>query len=74
MNAKDFLDEFGREEATRVAIAAGTNYVYFTQIASGHRRPSVDLALRLITASDDRLSFEALLLQRTVGNAEAPRS
>ena len=61
MDAKTFLAKFGTEEATRVALAAGTNYQYFSQIAYGHRRPSVGLADRLVTASGGRLSFELLM-------------
>jgi hypothetical protein len=61
MDAKAFLDTHGREEATRIARDAGTNYAYFSQIAYGHRRPSVDLAERLVKASGSRMSFEALL-------------
>lgn len=61
MNAKEFLEAFGIPEATRVAETAGTNYAYFSQIAHGHRRPSVDLAERLIAASGNRLGFADLL-------------
>jgi hypothetical protein len=61
MDAKTFLAEHGRLEAARVAQAAGTNYAYFSQIAYGHRRPSVDLAERLVKASGSRMSFEELL-------------
>lgn len=61
MDAKTFITEFGRKEARRVAEAAGTSYVYFSQLAYGHRRPSVYLAERLVAASDGRMSFEALL-------------
>lgn len=61
MDAKRFLDAFGREAATKVAESAGSNYAYFSQIAYGHRRPSVGLAERLIEASAGLLSFEGLL-------------
>lgn len=47
---------------------AGTNWPYFSQIAYGHRRPSVDLAGELVVASeklianpDDRLDLVSLL-------------
>lgn len=65
MDAKSFLEQFGRIEAKKVAEAAGTNYVYFSQLAHGHRRPSVGLAERLVLASDHRMSFEALLRIKT---------
>lgn len=63
MNAKEFLEQFGREESERVAALAGTNYAYFSQLAYGHRRPSVDLAERLVTASGGRLDFTKLLIK-----------
>ena len=61
MDAKSFIDTFGREEAKRVAEDAGTSYPYFSQIAYGHRRPSVDLANRLVDSSGGRLDFVSLL-------------
>ncbi len=64
MDAKTFLDTYGREEAERVAVAAGTNFAYFYQIALGHRRPSVKLAVKLEHASDGRMTFTELLLPK----------
>lgn len=61
MDAQTFKDTFGIEESERVAIAAGSNYAYFHQIATGHRRPSVDLAEKLVDASEGRLELIALL-------------
>lgn len=61
MDANSFLKKFGKDEAGRVAEAAGTTYLYFYQIALGHRRPSVDLATRLESESGGRMEFAALL-------------
>jgi len=68
MDAKAFLQKHGRDKAERVALMAGTNYAYFSQIAAGHRRPSPDLARRLVSASAgvvrkpaEQLDFESLL-------------
>ncbi|MCG8476130.1 MAG: hypothetical protein MI784_11735 [Cytophagales bacterium] len=61
MDAKSFLDTYGKEEAARVAEAAGTNYAYFNQIIYGHRRPSVELAEKLVDASEGRLDFVLLI-------------
>lgn len=61
MNARDFIDELGNDEAERVAIAAGTNMAYFRQIANGHRNASFKLAHRLVEASDDRLDLISLM-------------
>lgn len=65
MNAKEFIAQFGEDEAKRVAAAAGTNWDYLRQIASGSRRPSPELAARLVTASGDRLDFACLLRPKT---------
>lgn len=70
MDARAFLEKHGKETAERIAKRAGTNYPYFSQIAYGHRRPSVDLARELVKSTevefprspDSRLDFEALLL------------
>ena len=68
MNALAFIEKHGREAATAVAEAAGSNFAYFSQIAHGHRRPSVDLAEKLVTASaekfpnaEDQLDFVSLM-------------
>ena len=68
MDASAFLDKHGRDIAERVAKLAGTNYAYFSQIASGHRRPSPDLARKLVASSagvvrkpGEQLDFESLL-------------
>lgn len=62
MDAKTFLEVFGKAKAESVAKAAGTNYAYFSQIAHGHRRPSPRLAQKLVNASKGKLDFRALLL------------
>lgn len=71
MDAHAFLEKHGKPVAEQVAKAAGTNYAYFSQIAYGHRRPSVDLARELVSASEtvipnpeERLDFESLLAPR----------
>ena len=71
MDALAFLEKHGKEVATEVAEAAGTNWQYFSQIAYGHRRPSVDLAHKLVNASaeivrrkDERLDLVSLLPSR----------
>lgn len=61
MDAKQFLDAKGVEKATEVAEKAGTTYPYFYQIALGYRRPSVELANRLVEASGDELDFVKLM-------------
>jgi hypothetical protein len=68
MDAGSFLDKHGKDICRRVAEKAGTKWEYFTQIAHGHRRPSVELAEQLVAASGDliqdrryRLDFVSLL-------------
>lgn len=61
MNAKEFLDAFGADEAQRLAQASGTNLAYFRQIASGHRFPSRKLAEKLVKNSGGRLVASKLL-------------
>lgn len=61
MTALQFLKKYGKEESERVALAAGTNFVYFYQIARGFRRPSVDLAEKLESASNKKMKFAELL-------------
>ena len=71
MDALSFLEKHGKTVVERVAIAAGTNYAYYSQLAYGHRRPSVDLAEKLVEASTaeipdppDRLDLLGLLQRR----------
>jgi hypothetical protein len=68
MDARSFLDRHGPDKAKRVCDLAGTKFVYFSQIANGHRRPSPDLARKLVSASaavvrkaSEQLDFESLL-------------
>lgn len=61
MNAREFVDKFGWEEAERVALLAGTTRAYFAQLAGGHRRPRLSLAEQLSIASDGRLAVLDLL-------------
>lgn len=61
MNAKQFLDEFGRHELKRVAILAGSNYQYAWQLARGYRKASPGLAERLEAASGGRMDRIALV-------------
>lgn len=68
MHALAFIEKHGKDAAKEVAEAAGTNLAYFSQIAHGHRRPSVDLAEGLVAASvakypnaEDQLDFVSLM-------------
>lgn len=52
MDAKTFLETHGRDLVTLVCEKAGTKIEYFSQIAHGHRRASVDLAHKLVAACE----------------------
>lgn len=69
MDAHSFLHKFGLDETEKVVKAAGTNMNYFRQIACGARRPSVELADKLVAASEGRMEFEALLRGKSNGVA-----
>ena len=61
MNAREYLEIYGKAGAEKVAKKAGSNLAYFMQIARGIRRPSVNLAERLVKASGGKLDFVELL-------------
>lgn len=64
MDARTFLDTHGEERCRQVAEAAGSKLGYFKQIAYGHRRPSPDLAERLVESSGGELDFISLLTRK----------
>lgn len=61
MDTISYIKKHGWEKAEAVAEAAGTNRAYLSQIAHGHRRPSVELAERLVEASDGEMDLVSLL-------------
>ena len=68
MNAREFIDKVGAEEAERVAKAAGTNLDYLRQIANGHRNASVKLAEKLVEVQSD-LDFMSLIKAKKLKEA-----
>lgn len=58
MDALTFLERHGKPVCVAVAKRAGTKWEYFSQIAYGHRRPSVDLAHALVKASSELVQDE----------------
>lgn len=62
MNAKDYIAKYGWAKAEAIAIAAGTNRAYFSQIANGHRNASPLLAQELVKASRGQLDFLSLVM------------
>lgn len=64
LSALEYLNCFGWKATEAVAIEAGTNRSYFSQIAYGHRRPSYELAQLLVEKSGNVLSLVKLLESR----------
>lgn len=60
MDAQTFIQKHGKETAESVALKAGTKFVYLSQIACGHRKPSPALAKALVEASDGALTLHEL--------------
>jgi len=56
MDAKTFFDTNERDLIREVVLKAGTTMEYFSQIAHGHRRASVDLAHRLVAACEELIA------------------
>lgn len=65
MTAYEFLQRYGKPRAEVVAKRAKTKYVYFSHLAYGHRRPSPEMAERLVKASDGELTLIELLFPPT---------
>ncbi|NBQ17290.1 transcriptional regulator [bacterium] len=64
LDAMSFWKQAGIDETRRVCELAGTSYEHFKHIAHKRRRPSVELANRLIKASNGQMSFEKLLFSK----------
>jgi len=64
MDAATYIELYGRERAEEVCVKAGTTFEYFYKCSRGYRRPSVELAQRLVDASDYKLDFVSLLMTK----------
>lgn len=64
MDAMSYWRKHGRERVEQLCKEAGTTYNYWKHIANKRKRPSVDLAMRFVAASNGELSFAALLPSR----------
>jgi hypothetical protein len=60
MDVKTYLKETDRALAEAVAARAGTTYDYLIQLAGQHRKPSPDLARKLVKASRGKLTLGEL--------------
>ena len=69
MDAMTFWDAVGRESVQRMCREIGTSYDYWKHIANRRKRPSVDLARKMVDYSrrhhpDHALSLDELLVPR----------
>lgn len=60
MDAYTYIEKHGKPAAEALAAKAGTKYIYFYQIATGHRKPSPSLAKALVEASGGELTLTDL--------------
>lgn len=65
MDAMGYWRTVGTEKARQMVEQAGTSWAYFVHIAHRRKRPGVDLAHRLIEASDGNLTLADLLFSRS---------
>lgn len=56
MDAKTFYNEFGEDEAKRVSEDAGTTLEYFKQVMYNNRKFSHKLAVKIVVASEGRMT------------------
>jgi len=61
MDAMTYWKRYGIKRVHEVCEAAGTTYDYWKLIAYGFKRPSVDLAHRLVEQSNGEMVFADLL-------------
>ena len=61
MNIKTFIKSTPKTERQRIAALAGTTDAYFSQLAGGHRKPSLALAKRIEEASGKLITRQELL-------------
>jgi DNA-binding transcriptional regulator YdaS (Cro superfamily) len=60
MDAKTFYSEFGEGESKRVSEAAGTTLEYFKQVMYDNRKFSPKLAVKIVVASEGRMTRAGL--------------
>lgn len=66
MNAQTYLEVHGKTKFKAVVEEAGTTWGYMHQILKRERRPSVELAKKLVKASNNELDFVSLLAEEKV--------
>jgi hypothetical protein len=61
VSAMTYWQRHGIKHCEQLAIACGTSYDYWKQIANLRKRPSIELARRLVALSQGEMSLELLL-------------
>ena len=61
MTPKQYLTSRTRKSVEEMAGKAGSSYAYFTQVASGHRSPSIKKAKAFMAASDRIMKMTELI-------------
>lgn len=61
MDAKAYWDSVGKQAVIELCEQVGTSYGYYKQIANKRKRPSIDLARKMVAASGGQLSLDKLL-------------
>ncbi len=65
MDAMTFWRERGTEQVKQLCEATGTTYSYWKHIANRRKRPSVDLARRMVEYTEGVLTLDELLPPRS---------
>lgn len=60
MDVRDYLKAHDGETVEGVAVKAGTSVAYLRQLSGKHRRPSPELAKKLVQASDGAMTLAKL--------------
>lgn len=61
MDAYQYLKLYGKKTAESVCAVVGTSYGYYKQIAYGHRAPSMELAHKLVEATNGEIDVVSLM-------------
>lgn len=64
MDAMTYWKWYGKPHCERLCAQVGTTYNYWKHICNQQKRPSVDLARKLVAASNGELSLEKLLFDK----------
>lgn len=61
MDLNEYWKKHGKEKSVEMCNAVGTSYDYFKHICNKRKRPSVELARKMVEFSAGELSLDKLL-------------